>query len=133
MMASKLWRIAAAPVALQCTLRRIAVIMCPSLAYSRHLFPYAELLQKSCDSSTKRQEKWKAARLDGRAKTRDQVSLRTQKPSLVCVPAYLALLGGLCRCVTGTLLLRREAFDLFDTDGSGTIDAKELKVAMRYV
>lgn len=25
----------------------------------------------------------------------------------------------------------REAFDLFDTDGSGTIDAKELKVAMR--
>lgn len=27
--------------------------------------------------------------------------------------------------------LCREAFDLFDTDGSGTIDAKELKVAMR--
>ena len=27
----------------------------------------------------------------------------------------------------------REAFDLFDTDGSGTIDAKELKVAMRFV
>ena len=25
----------------------------------------------------------------------------------------------------------REAFDLFDTDGSQTIDAKELKVAMR--
>merc|ERR1711987_23927 len=25
----------------------------------------------------------------------------------------------------------REAFDLFNTDGSGTIDAKELKVAMR--
>merc|ERR1719449_226424 len=25
----------------------------------------------------------------------------------------------------------REAFDLFDTDGSGTIDAKELKAAMR--
>merc|ERR1711872_890045 len=25
----------------------------------------------------------------------------------------------------------REAFDLFDTDGTGTIDAKELKVAMR--
>ncbi|KAL5460534.1 hypothetical protein EMCRGX_G033986 [Ephydatia muelleri] len=25
----------------------------------------------------------------------------------------------------------REAFDLFDADGSGTIDAKELKVAMR--
>ncbi|CAA7395158.1 unnamed protein product [Spirodela intermedia] len=25
----------------------------------------------------------------------------------------------------------REAFDLFDTDGSGTIDAKELNVAMR--
>merc|ERR1712028_180912 len=25
----------------------------------------------------------------------------------------------------------REAFDLFDTDGSGTIDAKELKVGMR--
>jgi centrin-1 len=25
----------------------------------------------------------------------------------------------------------REAFDLFDTDGSGKIDAKELKVAMR--
>ncbi|TDH74183.1 hypothetical protein CCR75_003046 [Bremia lactucae] len=25
----------------------------------------------------------------------------------------------------------REAFDLFDTDGNGTIDAKELKVAMR--
>merc|ERR1711998_591521 len=25
----------------------------------------------------------------------------------------------------------REAFDLFDTDGSGTIDARELKVAMR--
>ena len=24
-----------------------------------------------------------------------------------------------------------EAFDLFDTDGSGQIDAKELKVAMR--
>jgi hypothetical protein len=30
-------------------------------------------------------------------------------------------------------MLYREAFDLFDTDGSGTIDAKELKVAMRYV
>jgi centrin-1 len=25
----------------------------------------------------------------------------------------------------------REAFDLFDTDGSGTIEAKDLKVAMR--
>lgn len=25
----------------------------------------------------------------------------------------------------------REAFDLFDADGTGTIDAKELKVAMR--
>ena len=25
----------------------------------------------------------------------------------------------------------REAFDLFDTDGSGTIDVKELKVSMR--
>ena len=25
----------------------------------------------------------------------------------------------------------REAFDLFDSDGSGAIDAKELKVAMR--
>lgn len=25
----------------------------------------------------------------------------------------------------------REAFDLFDADGSGTIDVKELKVAMR--
>ena len=25
----------------------------------------------------------------------------------------------------------KEAFDLFDTDGSGAIDAKELKVAMR--
>lgn len=29
------------------------------------------------------------------------------------------------------MTMRREAFDLFDTDGSGTIDAKELKVAMR--
>ena len=28
-------------------------------------------------------------------------------------------------------LFSQEAFDLFDTDGSGTIDAKELKVAMR--
>lgn len=26
----------------------------------------------------------------------------------------------------------KEAFDLFDTDGSGTIDGKELNVAMRY-
>ena len=25
----------------------------------------------------------------------------------------------------------REAFDLFDTDGSGTIDTKELQVALR--
>ena len=30
-----------------------------------------------------------------------------------------------------TAAAHREAFDLFDTDGSGTIDAKELKVAMR--
>lgn len=28
-------------------------------------------------------------------------------------------------------LLFSEAFDLFDTDGTGAIDAKELKVAMR--
>ncbi|GKC21358.1 probable calcium-binding protein CML20 [Tanacetum coccineum] len=27
----------------------------------------------------------------------------------------------------------KEAFELFDTDGSGTIDAKELNVAMRLV
>ena len=26
----------------------------------------------------------------------------------------------------------KEAFELFDTDGSGTIDARELNVAMRY-
>ena len=41
--------------------------------------------------------------------------------------------GELCNIHEGNVLLRREAFDLFDTDGSGTIDAKELKVAMRYV
>ena len=35
--------------------------------------------------------------------------------------------------MTQHYLCCREAFDLFDTDGSGTIDAKELKVAMRYV
>jgi hypothetical protein len=33
--------------------------------------------------------------------------------------------------LTRAVALRSEAFDLFDTDGSGTIDAKELKVAMR--
>ena len=27
----------------------------------------------------------------------------------------------------------REAFDLFDTDGTGTIDAKELKVTAVYL
>lgn len=31
------------------------------------------------------------------------------------------------------VICRVAAFDLFDTDGSGTIDAKELKVAMRCV
>lgn len=40
---------------------------------------------------------------------------------------------GAVQYTEGNVLLRREAFDLFDTDGSGTIDAKELKVAMRYV
>ena len=33
--------------------------------------------------------------------------------------------------VLSARLVLREAFDLFDTDGSGAIDAKELKVAMR--
>jgi len=47
------------------------------------------------------------------------------------MPASMAL--GLYACMTVILMLCREAFDLFDTDGSGTIDAKELKVAMRYV
>jgi centrin-1 len=39
----------------------------------------------------------------------------------------------LCPEAVDSLITHREAFDLFDTDGSGTIDAKELKVAMRYV
>lgn len=34
-------------------------------------------------------------------------------------------------CLAPFLPSRSEAFDLFDTDGSGTIDTRELKVAMR--
>lgn len=34
-------------------------------------------------------------------------------------------------CSRALSTLYREAFDLFDTDGSGTIDVRELKVAMR--
>lgn len=37
------------------------------------------------------------------------------------------------KCSIAVRCMYREAFDLFDTDGSGTIDAKELKVAMRLV
>merc|ERR1712222_187656 len=44
----------------------------------------------------------------GRAKSKDQTGLTEEQKQEI-----------------------REAFDLFDTDGSGTIDAKELKVAMR--
>ena len=43
-----------------------------------------------------------------------------------------ALLSVCTNSVADHLTQCREAFDLFDTDGSGTIDAKELKVAMRY-
>lgn len=41
--------------------------------------------------------------------------------------------SSISRCLLLFFNFCREAFDLFDTDGSGTIDAKELKVAMRYV
>ena len=49
------------------------------------------------------------------------------------------LFGGTCVCEGNEALLTifppphpySEAFDLFDTDGAGAIDAKELKVAMR--
>ena len=47
---------------------------------------------------------------------------------LTCFENAVVLLKFFCVL---QMLLFMQAFDLFDTDGSGEIDAKELKVAMR--
>ena len=63
--------------------------------------------------------------------------LSPPSPSPHCFPQLIALLSLAVRAIVTVELTEeqrqeiREAFDLFDTDGSGTIDGKELKVAMR--
>lgn len=72
--------------------------------------------------STARRDK-KGARAAGLTEEQKQEIRQVcfvQNP-LKLLSVWLNILSNLCR----------EAFDLFDTDGSGTIDAKELKVAMR--
>ena len=92
--------------------------MSPSVTFG---FRPAEL-QESCQHCTAGQEGSSSSRLDRGAETRNQVTrmLVTAVDLTYQLPSQE--IG--CKC--------REAFDLFDTDGSGTIDAKELKVAMRY-
>ena len=55
-------------------------------------------------------------------------SMLHASPCLLTAPLYASRETGLTEEQKQEI---REAFDLFDTDGSGTIDAKELKVAMR--
>lgn len=95
-------------------------------------------LRAECESEAGRAARQDTAHgwLDRGAKTRDPVRSPATPPphprvtsrsrSRCCMPLSRAM----CRALT-YLPLCSEAFDLFDTDGSGTIDAKELKVAMR--
>ena len=95
-------------------------------------------LQEGCKHSKAGQEGWPGTGSDRGAEARDQVwllclfladtccfvvsaSSAASWPNLCTGSAPSTSPAGFCR----------EAFDLFDTDGSGTIDAKELKVAMR--
>lgn len=74
----------------------------------------------------------KAGRSGGEQGRREQQmvlqSTPLLSPCLLTAPPHASLETGLTEEQKQEI---REAFDLFDTDGSGTIDAKELKVAMR--
>eukprot|EP00439_Symbiodinium_sp_Y106_P073253 s1093_g13.t1 len=53
---------------------------------------------------------------------------KKQKEHSELVRAVFVVIFAVCKTIVQEI---KEAFDLFDTDGSGEIDSKELKVAMR--
>jgi hypothetical protein len=116
--------------------------------------PHGPVLPQGGDHRAPRQEvRRRAARHNGGAEAGDQVrgAPGRSRGSLVAARAVTAISTPTTPTVAALRLARppcraspaprprppppprREAFDLFDTDGSGTIDAKELKVAMRCV
>ena len=67
----------------------------------------------------------------GRRRPRVEMT-EEQKQEIRCAaPRSAAVISGSAACSGDAVCARREAFDLFDTDKSGSIDYHELKVAIR--